>query len=48
MEAEIFTDWSHSDEWPEATPAVLEELSARMPVLMEEFRRVVDRGWPTK
>jgi hypothetical protein len=44
--AEFAPEWSSSDEWPEATPAMLERLSAGMPELMEEFRRVVARGMP--
>ena len=45
-EAEFDSEWASSDDWPEATPAVLDRLSARMPELMEEFRRVVARGVP--
>jgi hypothetical protein len=44
--AEFAPGWSSSDEWPEATPAMLERLSARMPELMEKFRRAVARGMP--
>jgi hypothetical protein len=46
VEAEFASGWASDDDWPEATSAVLEQLSARMPELMDEFRRVVARGWP--
>lgn len=46
VEAEFASGWSSSDEWPEATPIVLAQLSARMPELVDVFRRVVARGRP--
>lgn len=48
IEVELATGWSSNADWPVATPAVLQQLSARMPTLMGEFRRVVARGWPTE
>ncbi len=48
LEAEFASGWSSSDEWPEATPAVVAQLSARMPELIETFRRVVARGTPVE
>ena len=46
VEAEFASDWSSSDDWPLATPAILQQLTARMPELMEAFRRAVSRGMP--
>ena len=46
VEAEFASGWSSSDDWPEATPAVLKRLSTRMPELIETFRRAVARGMP--
>ncbi len=43
---EFATEWSSSKDWPEATPEVLDFLSARMPELFEAFRREVARGMP--
>lgn len=48
VEAEFAKEWSSSDDWPEAIPANLERLTARVPELMDEFRRVVARGYPDK
>jgi hypothetical protein len=48
LEAEFALEWASSDEWPEATPAVLQSLSTRMPELMEAFRLVVARGMPVE
>jgi hypothetical protein len=47
VEAEFAHGPSNND-WPEATPAVLEHQSARMPELMDEFRMVVARGRPVE
>jgi hypothetical protein len=46
VEAEFATGWLRSDDWPEATSINLEQLSARMPELIEVFRRAVTRGMP--
>lgn len=46
VEAEFASDWRSSDDWPKATPAILERLSARMPDLCEAFRQAVGRGVP--
>lgn len=48
IETEFVSDWSSSDDWPPATPVTLQQLTARMPELMDEFRRVVARGRPTE
>ncbi len=45
VEAEFATEWTSDKDLPEATPATLERLAAQMPELMDEFRRVVARGW---
>jgi hypothetical protein len=46
QEAEFASEWSSNDDWPEATPAVMEQLKAQMPELIEVFRIAVARGTP--
>jgi hypothetical protein len=46
VEAEFAPECTSSDNWPELTPEVFRQLLARMPGLMDEFRRVVAQGWP--
>src|SRR5262245_15183365 len=48
FEAEFACDWKSSDDWPEATPEVLNQLYAKMPELMNTFRRAVARGRPVR
>lgn len=48
VEVEFAPGWSTNGDWPVANAAVLKQLSDRMPGLMEEFRRVVARGWPAE
>jgi len=48
VEAEFATEWTSDNDLPEATQAVLERLTARMPELMDVFRQVVARGWPVE
>ena len=48
VEAEFASGWSSSDDWPLATPAVLQQLTARMPDLIDMFRRIVACGWPVE
>jgi hypothetical protein len=46
VEAEFASGWPSCNDWPEATPEVLERLSARLPELIEAFRLAVARGMP--
>jgi hypothetical protein len=45
---EFEPEWFSNNDWPEATPEVLDRLSVRMPELFEAFRRAVARGKPTE
>jgi hypothetical protein len=46
VEASYPDDWSSSDEWPTATPEVLNDLKRRFPDFIRAFQLAVERGAP--
>jgi hypothetical protein len=46
VEVEFVAGWSSSNDWPEVTPEILEQLIARMPEFFEAFREAAARGNP--